>query len=386
MPRSRKRVEFELGGRWIAREPGRPGYYLYWRDDEAGRTRRTSLGTSDLGRAKERFAEIIEKKPQAAVVNDYVSTVLEKYFEERTDGKPSEKQTRNAGRVLLQCWGTELRVRDLTETNQRKFGAWCVEQGFRLSYAARNLGVLAAAVRHAKLVPPATVVTNDNTMRERWNFTDGSPTRRYVPTDKELGRLLSAKMPERLFRWIIIQLATGGRPQTAVDLSPDMRNRDARLVDLNPPERRQNKKYRATVREARVLRYWLDLWEKEGLGTYGGRYCGYTTLEGVKTALQALRDREGVNLPLLSSYSFRHKVTTVLRQGRVSEDQISQMLGHRRVNLRVTGGYGEWSPDYLTDAAAAIDAWFIRLQKLCSRKLLSHGKPTSLQPRGKRSA
>jgi integrase len=157
------------------------------------------------------------------------------------------------------------------------------------------------------------------------------------------------------------------------------------IVNLNPPDRRQNKKFRATVREARVLRGWLDKWEETGLDAYGERYCGYATIEGVKTALQVLRERESVNLPLISTYSFRHKVTTVLRQGRVSEDQVSQMLGHRRVNLRTTGGYGEWSPDYLADAAAAIDAWFLRVQQHCSRDLFSHGNPTK-RPKGKARA
>lgn len=210
--------------------------------------------------------------------------------------------------------------------------------------------------------------------------------RRFIPTDKELGRLLSAKMPERLFRWIIIQMATAGRPQTAIDLAPAMRNREARLVHLNPPDRRQNEKFRATVREARVLRGWLDKWETAGLDAYGGRYCGYETIEGVKTALQALRVRDGVNLPLISTYSFRHKVTTVLRQAQVSEDQVSQMLGHRRVNLRTTGGYGEWSASYLSDAAKAIEAWFLRVQKQCTRALFSHGIPTNARKRKTRSA
>ena len=146
-----------------------------------------------------------------------------------------------------------------------------------------------------------------------------------------------------------------------------MRVRDAKVLSLNPPDRRQNKKFRATVREPKVLRGWLDRWEKEGLDAYGGRYCGYTTIEGVKTALQALRDRPGVGLPALSTYSFRHKVTSVLRTARVPEDQVAQMLGHRRANLRTTAGYGEWDPNYLKEAAAAIDSWFGKVQKHCSR-------------------
>lgn len=384
MPRLRARPLFELGGQWIAREPGKPGLYRFWRDAEAGRTRRASLGTANLERAKEKLAEIVVRGAPKQL-DDYVSVVLEGYFEECTDGRPSEKQTRNAGKVLLRCWGPNVRVGDLDEKKQKQFGQWCIAQGFRLSYAARNLGVLSSAIRYAK-IPAQRIVTNDNTMRERWKLHDAPSERRFIPTDKELGRLLSAEMPERLFRWIIIQMATAGRPQTAIDLAPVMRDRAARVVNLNPPDRRQNKKFRATVREARVLRGWLDKWEKAGLDGYGGRYCGYATIEGVKTALQKLRDLEAVNLPLISTYSLRHKVTTVLRQARVSEDQVSKMLGHRRENLRVTGGYGEWSPDYLADAAAAIDAWFLRVQKHCTRDLLSHRNPTKARQRKPRAA
>jgi len=245
---------------------------------------------------------------------------------------------------------------------------------------------VAAAIRFAKLVPPERIVINDAVMRGRWNLVDKTARRRFIPNDRELGKLLSAKMPERLFRWFIIQMNTGGRPQTAIDLCPEMRDRDAKLVHLNPTDRHQNKKFRATVRETRTFRGWLDRWEKAGLDEFGGRYCGYATLEGVKTALQALRARKAVNLPLLSTYSLRHKVATVLRQAGVSEDQIAQMLGHRRFDLRTTGAYGEWAPGYLADAAAAIDAWFLKLQRLSTRNLLSHGKPTRLSGKNRKTA
>ena len=385
MPRPRARPLFELGEYWIAKEPGRPQLYAYWKDQKRLRTRRISLGTEDLERGKKKLRDLIGGEIPD-VVEDYLADVLESYFENRTDGKPSEKQTRNAGKVVLKCWGPLVRVRDLSEAKQREFCEWCVGQGFRLSYAARNLTVIAAALRYSNLVPPEKIAINDNKMRDRWNLIDKASRRRFIPSDRELGRLLSCKMPEKLFRWLIIQLNTGGRPQTAVDLKPEMRNRQAKLIHLNPPDRRQNRKFRATVRETRTLRGWLDAWEKVGLGAYGGRYVGYTSLEGVKTALQTLRIRKTVNLPLLSTYSFRHKVTTVLRQARVSEDQIAQMLGHRRFDVRSTGAYGEWDPTYLADAGAAIDAWFNRLQQYCTRNLISHGNPTRQRAQKSRPA
>ena len=56
MPRRKARSEFELAGQWIAEEPGRPGHYRFWIDPGVGRTRRASLGTTDIEEAKARLA------------------------------------------------------------------------------------------------------------------------------------------------------------------------------------------------------------------------------------------------------------------------------------------------------------------------------------------
>lgn len=80
---------------------------------------------------------------------------------------------------------------------------------------------------------------------------------------------------------------------------------------------------------SRRLAGWLDRWEQEA-DAYGGKYCGYSPIEGVKTALRMYR----TSLPPACrtfDCSFRHKVATVLRQ-------VSMMLGHRRANLRNAGG------------------------------------------------
>lgn len=171
----------------------------------------------------------------------------------------------------------------------------------------------------------------------------------------------------------------GGRPQTAIDLKPDAREHEAKTVNLNPAGRKQNKKYRPILREPRFLTGWLNTWEADARTTHPDgeidplwTYCGYTSLEAVKTALHRLRTTEGVNLPRLTTYSFRHKVTTVLRRAKathgVTEDDISTQLGHRRPHLRTTAGYGEWDPSYLENTAAAIDQWFVELQRLVKNR------------------
>ncbi len=317
------------------------------------------------------------------IANAMLATILEKYFLERTDRLPSKKAARAAGRLMLSCWGATCRASEFNEEKQREFVDWSIAKGHSLSYTSRNLSVPAAAFSHSKI--PHEIVYQPSALREKWVLSPKPTRHRFVPSDEELARFLSHDLPERLWRWTLIQLCTGGRPQTAIDLAPNMRMRENNTLDLNTPGRIQNKKFRATVREPEILIAWLDRWEKEAQKANGKasldrswRYCGYASLESVQTAIERVRAEPGVNLPRLSTYCFRHKVTTILRRAKhshcVTEDDISMQLGHRRPHLRMTGDYGEWDPEYLKNAAAAIDGWFVDMQRrVTNRALLTQG-------------
>lgn len=376
--RKRSRPLFELGGQWIAREPGRASLYRFWTDRGTNRSRRASLGTDDLERAKIRLAEIVLSHGQAAP-SAPLAIVLKSYFEAHTDRLPSAQAARAAGKLMLAFWGETAKLSDLTEDAQKRFAAWSVGRGHSLAYVARNLGVLAAAAAHAKV--RLSVVSSEAAIRDRWRLADAKPARRaYVPTDAELAHLLRTKMPEDLRRWLLISMATGCRPAAAVELSPGQRQRAARLIDLNPHGRSQTKKHRPVVREPRALTRALDRWEAEDLDLHGGRYCGYASVASVQTAIDRIRDAAG--MPRLTAYSVRHKVVTVLRAAGVPADQIALQVGHRRPDTRITGSYGEWSPDYLREAADALDAWLRKVQKLAANP---HTIPTKRHS-GKRRA
>ena len=358
MPRPRSRPLFELGGQWIATDPGSKKLYRFWTEPGSGRTRRSSLGTENLEEAKLALAKhVTAEGPKTH--SSPLSVVLEVYFVEHTDKLPSKVVARSHGRKLLSFVGQTSRVGVFSESKQREFVEACLEQGNKLAYAARILTTLSAALTHSKIRQPEIVYTESAMMRN-WKLT-GSPRRKaYIPTDDECVTLALAEMPIMLRRWIIIQALTGGRPQTGVDLQPLQFNRESGVIDLNPEGRHQNKKYRAKVKAARTLRLLLSQWERVGLDAFGGRYCGYATMEGVKSAVQRLAADTGIPI---STYSWRQKVTTVLRRARVPEDQISELLGHKRPGLRTTAGYGDWDPDYQREAAAALDNWFWHIRK-----------------------
>jgi hypothetical protein len=78
----------------------------------------------------------------------------------------------------------------------------------------------------------------------------------------------------------------------------------------------------------------------------------------------------------MALYSMRHRGTTVLRGAKVPKEQIDYQLGHVQQGARTTQDYGQYEPDYLSDAAAALDVWIGRVLKL-SRKPAAKSRRTA---------
>jgi hypothetical protein len=361
MPRPRARSLFELGGHWIAEVPNRAGYYDFWTDASNGGTRRRSLGTSDIEQAKLKLAEIV-LQGAPATVSTPLSIIFENYFLERTDRLPSAKAARTAGRMYLEEWGTKVRANDVTEAKQREFATTRADLGNSLGYIARTQTVLSAALRHAGLT--VKVFISESHMRDVWKIKAKPPRKVFIPTDQQMAMIVREKMPEDLSRWLLISMATACRPEAAVDLGPKQRIPDAQAINLNPEGRQQNKKFRPILRCPKVLTVALNRWDKAGLDAHGGKYCGYASVDSVDSALERVCKRKHINLPQMSVYSIRHKVTTVMRAAGVPREQIDRQLGHVGAGARTTEDYGEYSPDFQRESAAAIDVWIRRLRAL----------------------
>ena len=362
MPRPRARPLFELGGQWISTEPGRPGYYRYWNDTGNGRTRRASLGAEDLEEAKGKLSEIIVRGAPATDRTP-LSIVLERYFQDRTDFLPSAKPARHAGKLFLECWGPLVRVHVLDARKLKEFVDWSASHGHSMPYIARNFSVVAAALAHSDL--KLDVPMKAGAILDKWPDLKDTPKRKlFEPTDGELARLLAQPMPEGLRRWLLNSMATLGRPTAVAQLTPGQRDRREGLISLNPEGRRQNKKFRPTLREPRTMTKWLNEWEKCTNGapmSMNQPYCAYSNRSSIHTVLRRLCAAEKAALPRMALYSIRHRGTTVLRTAKVPKEQIDYQLGHVQQGARTTQDYGQYEASYLAEAAAALDAWIGRV-------------------------
>lgn len=116
------------------------------------------------------------------------------------------------------------------------------------------------------------------------------------------------------------------------------------IVDLNPPGRAQNKKFRPTVRLPSSL----------AETTFTGLLVSHRgeEIDSVKTGWRKARDRAGLDKSV-NPYSLRHTAARWMRMNGVSEWDTQTQLGHRRPG--VTERYTAYDPEYLKDACTALD-------------------------------
>ena len=146
-----------------------------------------------------------------------------------------------------------------------------------------------------------------------------------------------------------LAVATGARMTALLELTWDRVDFALGVIDLNPPERVQTSKYRATVRMNAQIREELEA-AKAGAESpfvieYGGR-----RVASVKTAMNAAVRRSGV---AATPHMFRHSAAVWMAEAGQPMPVIAQFLGHTdsRITERV---YARFSPDFLAGAAEAL--------------------------------
>lgn len=150
---------------------------------------------------------------------------------------------------------------------------------------------------------------------------------------------------------IFLQLAvgTGARTNALLDLTWDRVDFERNVIILNPLERVQTSKYRATVPMNAQLRAAL-LEAKEGaLSDYVVEH-GRERVASIKNGFKAAARRAGLKA---TPHMMRHSAAVWMAEANTPFSQIAQFLGHTdsRITERV---YGRFSPSFLANAAEAL--------------------------------
>ncbi len=342
---------YRVGEYWIAARSGTPNYYRVWWDRNAGRIRRTSLGTSDFAEAKrvlkDWFAQehIPENEPLNAIP---LATVIRIYYEEHAMDLPSHE----AARIELTKWLDHFGEQSVAEATAPKaldaFIQTLLASGKSPNYVNRILSSGRAAINRAykkgMIISAPFIPTTP--------LGDVQPKGRPLSLDEVRG-LYHSTTHDYLRRFILWMVGTVARPDAILELSLDQIDLEYGLVRLNPKGRRQTKKYRPTVKLPETLR------DHMGEGPFLLMNGDKPRLD-VKYAWRKVRDTLAFDDDVVP-YSIRHSLARHLRASGVDAWQVAAQLGHKQSGVSTTEIYAPFDPTYLADSVRVLDNYLKQL-------------------------
>src|SRR5665213_877805 len=252
----------QIGDYWLSKKPRRDRddatWYRTWYDKRTRQTRRVSLGATDFTQASLRLAQWVvasQRSHKATPDEVLIETVLLTYWNDHARQLPSAK-TQWLGLSYWQEFWTKCTVADITPQEQRRFREWLASRGTGQSGIDRILSVGRAALNRARKweevsdVPHIFGTLTAEAKRAR------EPKGRPV-TPEELARLFDAARSHHMLTFLLVAANTMARPAAILDLTPSQFDADHRLLDLNPPGRTQNKKFRPIIPVTPTLLPWL---------------------------------------------------------------------------------------------------------------------------------
>lgn len=360
MARYTKRV-YQIGEYWLSKRGNSPAWCRTWFDDRTRQTRRVSVGTTHLEEAKKLLADwfVVNHTPESNTPSDHpLSQVIARYWEQHGQHLASAERTRISLGYWLEFFG-ERSIAEVADADlQRRFHTWLSEKGMKGSSVTLVLGAGRAAINYAwksgEIASAPFVLPFANKGHEA-----APPKGRPLEPD-EVVALYESTSNSNLTTFIILMLATAGRPEAILNLTRDRCDVAERLIKQNDDGRPQTKKYRPTVRMPESIVAFIEKFPAESAPCYLVGH-GTTPLKGVRTSWRNARARAGLGKDV-NPYSLRHTIARWLRKQGVPAWEVSAQLGHKRQELSITEIYAPYDPSYLSEATQAIDSFFAELR------------------------
>ena len=292
-----------------------------------------------------------------------LETVLVRYFEKQAKESASSTQVKIALRLWSEFFAGNV-VSELTQEKIEAFIDWLRGKDYSNGYINRTLAPGRAALNRAvkrqelKSAPfiPALEPGEPRDVRLNQN---------------EVAALFDVCEEPHLLMFLMLAFNTLSRPAALLELKKDQIDFEKRLIDLNPPGRKQTKKFRPTVPITNALLPWLEKADEGNLVSYWGK-----PIKSVRRGFSAIRDRAGLGKKV-SPYAIRHTMAIELRSRGVPPWEVAGILGHRSGGYNTTEIYAKYDPDYLSKSVVAIDAYFAEIRERVKRPL----DPTRLELR-----
>ena len=316
-----------------------------------------------------------------------IAAVLLSYWENHAQHRPSAKTERLALDYWTEFWGDQA-VSALTPDEQGRFRDWLVSRA-RQNAPNKPLGksgidrilapgraALRRAAKYQMLSQAPHIFSLVTAEAKRGRAPKGRPL-----SIEELAALFNAASSVHMLRYLMIAVGTLARPGAIVELQAVGYDSKHHLIDMNPPGREQNKKFRPLLPVVPTLRPWLA----RSVGS-SGQYIEFRGggIQNIVGAWRVLRRAAKLDERVMP-YSIRHTMGREMRKRRVPTEEIGIFLGHRPDDSTATTSiYAPFEPDYVSNAAAAIEDVFALLRPLVRAGLIDPPTPDAapaLRPR-----
>lgn len=313
----------------------RDKFAIVW--DENGRRHRHSLGTADRAAAEAAARSFWQRR---SVGGDYstVGAVVDAYLVAKVDMASHHRAT-TAWKAAKAFWGNLPinRVDDTASIDYRMRRPHCkpitVRNELAVIRAALNWGEKRKLIAKAPFIQMPSVPASTVGHLSKAQFR----------------QVLASALAPHVKLFLQVAVGTGARTNAILDLTWDRVNFDTKLIELNPRDRVQTSKYRATVPMNDQLRAALMDAKAGAMSDFVIEH-GRERVASIKKGFAAACRRAGVKA---TPHMMRHSAAVWMAEAGTPMGQIARFLGHSDSSIteRV---YARFSPTFLAGAAEAL--------------------------------
>jgi integrase len=209
-------------------------------------------------------------------------------------------------------------IADLTPQRQEAFIDHLRDAGASDGYVSRVLSVGRAALNRAWKRQEITAAPFI------FDVEKGTPRERRLSPAEVAALLSAAASVPHLLTFTMIALNTLARPEAILDLSPFQIDIENRLIHLNPPGRKQTKKYRPVVPLTEALLPFVLNVKADRIMNWHGK-----PIERINKGFKTIAKRAGLSSDV-SPYTLRHTMATELYEGAPCRDGKSKACSATR--------------------------------------------------------